>query len=548
MASRKVEIILTAVDKTKKAFVSASQSLKSFSSKFAGVAASIGAVFGVASVASVTAMGAALKETLDELDELGKTSRSLNTTVEALSSLQFAIGQTSTLTDAQFNTVLQRMVRRIGAAKNGASELAKVFEDLGLDIDALSEQRSDEAFLSIAAALGKIENAYARAAPAQKIFDDGWRGVIQAVDAGPAKLAELAEQYSQMGGPTTEAAEAAEAFNDQLDVLGKQIDALKYKAAPSAITFLTNLLGDAGFSAKSTVQGVRSEIDRLEEQLARLTDGRSPATEFWSNLFGAEGAVEERVGELKSEISSLYEQLNSLEKTRETSAQSHAAAIGTIHDRLTAYVGEDLSNRVKTYEEYVKDLKTISQEEESLLKQIKQAGTNIGEGADAVQRGSELDAGDLFLAYKEGLASLQSGDVDSARQTIVNITEAMNSLAESGTPVAHVLPQIRQLLTELAKDIAEFQTTELIDSTKTAEEVKKANAALQDKLRANVGLDIHPDSVEQIKAAVTAAMQGFSVPVQISPVVASGVGIQQVGESGEASFSDASAAAGHKTQ
>jgi hypothetical protein len=105
------------------------------------------------------------------------------------------------------------MVRRIGAAASGSKELTQVFEALGLQVSEIAEIPADEAFLRIVDALNGLPNAYQRASAAQKIFDDGWQGIIQTADAGTAELRELMLQARALGTPTTESAEAAADLN-----------------------------------------------------------------------------------------------------------------------------------------------------------------------------------------------------------------------------------------------------------------------------------------------------------------------------------------------
>ena len=75
-----------------------------------------------------------------------------------------------------------------------------------------------------------------------------------------------------------------------------------------------------------------------------------------------------------------------------------------------------------------------------------------------------------------------------------------------------VANQLRQNLADLAKDINATRQEKLVDSTLAQQEAAAASKAIEEVAKPKIKVELDPDSVDQIKAAVEAAMQGFSVP------------------------------------
>ena len=553
MADRKINIILRAVDKTKAAFSAVDQKVKGLGTSVATLARGFASVFSLAAIGGITGVAASLGQVTRELDKLAKTSRSLNTTVEAFSELQFIIGQTTDLTEQQFTTALQRLVKQIGKAQEEGGKLAETFEGLGLDLTELTELQGDQAFLAVAEALGRIDNEYEQAAIAQKLFEEGWRGVLGIVKAGPAAIDALREQYRKLGGPTQEAAEAAEQFNDQLDTLSKQIDALQFKAAPPVLKFLSQVLTGAGFGpAKTELREVGDELARVQVEIERLVDLQKDAERSTFFPESRSAIVQKRIDDLISIYKSLYDRREILQKEslqkQETAEEALASKAGEIASRGTTAIASQLERRKQIWSNYLVSLNQLTAEEEDLFRRIEEAGKDIVEGAAAAQKGTELDQGDLFLSFSDALAQFQGGDLEGARQSISNITEAMNQLNKEGNLNIVVANQLRQNLADLAKDIKATRQEKLVDSTLAQQEAAAASKAIEEAAKPKIKVELDPDSVDQIKAAVEAAMQGFSVPVTIDPVVGtrSGETREYIGSQGERSFGDTSAAEGHK--
>ena len=277
-------------------------------SSFRGLSSQIGAAFGIgAGIAGVGSISF-IKNLANDLDNLAKTSRSLGVTVERMKELEFAVGQTSQLDLSGLTLQLQKITKNIGDAAAGSQPMIDTFQRLGLEIEQLQQMTPDEAYLTVIEALGKMTDEYERAKIAQRLFEDSWRQTILLAKAGRGTLEDLAEQQRAMGGPTTEAAEAAEKFNDSLDVLNKNMDALAYTYGPPVIEFFNNLYRMAG-KGRTPFEEMNAEMVVLQDKMRAMTD--PSLTQWLVQLLNGGLTPEERAARIKG----LQEQIDDLMAT-----------------------------------------------------------------------------------------------------------------------------------------------------------------------------------------------------------------------------------------
>ena len=303
---------------------------------FSRVGNSIASAFGIGAGIAAGGIAAGIARMTKDLDELGKAAQGLNTTVEELSALQYAITQTSIITENQFNTVLQKMVKHIGKANTGAKESQKIFESLGLSWEYLASLDSDKAFLEIVDAISKIPNAYERASVAQKLFEDRWRDLLPVLESGREKITALMDEQRAMGGPTTEAAEAAADLNDAIGRLNAQMGALANEYGPPVIEFLNYLADRAGLGAttgigkmRESLRGIDEEIEKIQRQLTK--EGRTRKGIMAVNAERAE-ILRKRIAELGIEYSNLADDIWNAEN-KITEAQQKSKRSAEIDDK-----------------------------------------------------------------------------------------------------------------------------------------------------------------------------------------------------------------------
>jgi hypothetical protein len=183
------------------------------------------AVAGVTAASAALAAGALrLTQSLTgPLDAMGKAAQTAGVTTDQIQELRFAFGQLAGTTDRDVDLALQRFNRRLGLARQGATEYVKAFDSLNVTLSQDTPQALDAALRAIA----QIEDGADRAALASKIFgEEAGPRLAGALAGGIESVAALRRQIRDEGGVIDESAiRKAEAFNDQMDRLSKIVTA-----------------------------------------------------------------------------------------------------------------------------------------------------------------------------------------------------------------------------------------------------------------------------------------------------------------------------------
>lgn len=221
-------------DKTKAGATSINRNLNKISGNADRVKKALGGIGSVASsavgalgktAAAATAAAGAFaflaKKNLDALDNLGKTANKLGVTTEFLSSYGFVAKQAGLSTD-QFNTGLQRFIRRLGQAQQGSGELVKPLQQLGINMrDSNGNFREGtDVFQEFLTKLGNTTNNAQKLALAMGAFDTEGVAFINIADMGATAIERLRREAELAGLVIDERlAKGAERANDSISSL-----------------------------------------------------------------------------------------------------------------------------------------------------------------------------------------------------------------------------------------------------------------------------------------------------------------------------------------
>jgi hypothetical protein len=169
----------------------------------------------------VTPFLAAGKVFADAGSDLVDMSQRTGVSVEALSALGFAAGQSG----ADLETLeagLRKMQRTLVQAAGGSESAREALKRLGLSAAGLSQLSPDEQFRSIADSLAKITDPAQRTALALELFGKAGTRLLPLLAGGAGGIRALEDQARRLGLVLSrEDAEAAEKFGDLLDQLVK---------------------------------------------------------------------------------------------------------------------------------------------------------------------------------------------------------------------------------------------------------------------------------------------------------------------------------------
>lgn len=163
MASEKLQIKITAIDKTKQAF-------NSLANKLGGLKKAAGAV-GIAVGAIGAAFVAAAKKTIDFADEIAKTADKVGLSTSALQELRVATDLAG-ISQSELDTALGALSKRLGELRLGTGALKTVLDKSNDSFGSVlsSTTSNEEAFRLIIRRLGSYTNAQDRAALAAAAF------------------------------------------------------------------------------------------------------------------------------------------------------------------------------------------------------------------------------------------------------------------------------------------------------------------------------------------------------------------------------------------
>ncbi len=224
----KLNIVISAVNKTKAVFNQVSQSLNKIKSSvgkalkvFGGLTAAIGGV-GFA----LAALG---KQSFAYIDTLGKTSDQLGVSVEFLQAFQIAAEEAGSSSEGA-NKALLKFSKNIGEAGRGLKTQADLFKDLGVSIrDSEGNLKgTEQLLLETADGIAALGSSAEKNSALTNLFGRSGQQLFAILNQGGDAVAGLKDKMLELGiGISSEAVDAVERFNDTSNILSRQLKSLK---------------------------------------------------------------------------------------------------------------------------------------------------------------------------------------------------------------------------------------------------------------------------------------------------------------------------------
>ena len=198
---------------------------------------------GIVGILGAGAAVANFKRQINRVDGLAKASDRLGISIESLTRIQFAAGQTSGMAAERTAKGLEKMVRRVSEAAAGTGEAKGVIEEIGLSARDLANSTPDEAFLKIARAMDQVTNEGDRVRIATKLFDDEQAGIHTTLALTNEELQKQFQISDNLGNTLTDV-DAAKmvAAKDAMGEMAAAFDAFSTQFAIEFAPALTNAL------------------------------------------------------------------------------------------------------------------------------------------------------------------------------------------------------------------------------------------------------------------------------------------------------------------
>jgi len=236
-AQNNVEIIISAVDKTKAALTSASQGIDRLRKETSTALGDLGAAV---AVTALVAFGRAVLDSMDRLDEMAQKT---GIGAESLSTLGAAAEHEGVSVDG-FGKGLAKLAQNMVGAASGSGASAAAFARLGVSVkNAAGQMRpTEDVLLDLAEQFKSMPDGAQKSALAMELFGKAGVDMIPFLNQGRDGIEALKQKYRELGveidGPT---AAAAAQFNDTLHTAGQALKGIATQIVAAALPAMQSL-------------------------------------------------------------------------------------------------------------------------------------------------------------------------------------------------------------------------------------------------------------------------------------------------------------------
>lgn len=311
-----------------KAATLAERTASRMESAFSGAASVIGSAFaGLAGAFSVGAFASMVQSSIDAADALSKLSQRTGETVENLSKLQYA-GSLADVSNDDLANTFKKLAKNMAEAIGGTGDASDAFKAIGVSVvDSTGKLRSSGDVLNdIADKFASYEDSAAKAALAQALFGKSGADLIPLLNSGSKGIKEMGDEAVRLGVVfSTETAQAAEKFNDNMTRLKASLSAIANQAAGSLLP-LFNELTDSLVSVAKEGDGTATRFDLLLETMRALVVLGGNLAYVFNTLGGAIGGAAASVAALATGNKQLFDNIQaSMREIQEADRRSFDA-------------------------------------------------------------------------------------------------------------------------------------------------------------------------------------------------------------------------------
>ena len=289
--ARPVNIPVTAQDRTRAAFDSASRRIDNLTGGATRLNRLFAGGLGIAAVGfAIRGLVGSLQQTIDRLDEIDKAAQNAAIDGETLQTWRI-FGETVGATSQQVDTSLRRLVRRTGEALAGG-EVGNSFRQLGIDMDFLQANANNaEAIMAkFATQLQNTDQPTLAVAAGIRILDIEGARLVRGLVESNGSMEEFRKRLEEIGAIVpNEVLPGIAATRDELTFLGAAFTTQKdlllgefipaFRVVIGVMGSLVDVLrrareGWAALLDDSVLGGLRDQLQSLESQYRSLQGRR----------------------------------------------------------------------------------------------------------------------------------------------------------------------------------------------------------------------------------------------------------------------------------
>ena len=305
----------------------------------------------VATTGVVVGLGAVYASTAPLIDSLAKTSAKLGTTVTGLQAAQYA-GEKAGISVTTMNTALQRQTRRLAEAAQGTGIAKDAIKELGLNAQALSEMRPEQALEALVTQLQDIPSQADRVRLAFKIFDTEGVGLVNLL---PEALADARDRLIDVGVALTKVdAAKVEAANDAISDMKLLTQGMRNRITVALAEPIT-LVAESLFESARQSEYFRGSMDGLVKQsligISKVTGAMSTVLEYvsgtpevaWGGMIGfmlagkAGFAIGSVIGSTAGVIRGMFNDIKNAFDDSKTQVEKYADRLDYVNAQIDSY-------------------------------------------------------------------------------------------------------------------------------------------------------------------------------------------------------------------
>lgn len=493
------------------------------------------AIAGLVSVGTVVTI---IRSTVDAMDDLRDSAQKVGVTVEELSALNFAAGQSGVGVET-LSTALGILNKNLADVATGTTDAAKVLRSIGVT----SADSTTETLLKLADAFSAIPDGATKTAAAMAALGKSGKELIPFLNEGRDGITEMMERAKELGIVIDgTAADMADKFNDALGEVSASIRGTVTQIVEGMLPAMSDLA--AAFSAttdtsdewKKFGQGVGEILKFLAKaavevwgafqdlgtSIAAITSAYLTAAS--GNLAGAREILRQWDKDSQEIATNVNTRLAAIDGMGKGIDETGKAAKKTGEDlkllgKIQNALVTDTKKTTNAYKDMVQlaltpaqqiiiDLNKAGQQRISALEQLKELGTlspealkQLGVTAEQVADATERlkKAGGAWTVFDQAVSNVAKNE-----QAVIDMSAAWDTLVEKFAAGSIDPEQFAKLVTELQKLAPAIEGAD-VAATDLNKTIEKLGDDIADSIASNANNAINNfiDNIGEAKFSFT---------------------------------------------
>lgn len=242
-------------------------------------------------------------------DAIGDSAKAAGMSTDAFQEYRFALKEAAAMTDEEFASAAIRLNKTLGEARSGSLAAVKAFDAIGVSQAQLADSSfsTDAAMAAFIAKMEATTDPALAAAMATDLFGKAGASLGAGLSGVPGQVGSLVERARELGVVMNgDAVKAAGEFDQKMNELGAQFEAVKMKIAEVLLPVIVNQLIPAlQEKVIPAVLAVVKEVGGWIEAFGKLDPAIQEVVGWIAAAFATGGPVLLAIGAVSTAIATL---------------------------------------------------------------------------------------------------------------------------------------------------------------------------------------------------------------------------------------------------